>query len=310
MMTARNILKRLLLLTGGAILLVGCVRDDRSECRYPLPLRFTYTYNTEQQDLFDAEVTHLDLFLYDAQSGRLVARVSPEVETLSPTNEYEWMVAPGLYDVVAWGGVEQHYHYERPELFPTAQLSVNCGADDQTVLQRREHLFHALIRRVRVTGDLLAGQVMDLHKNSNDVRVEVTGLTEEQSRRLQCTISSRNGDYGFDNRCPELRTVIYRPDASYADGLATYDYTVLGLWPGDSSWLHVELPADGTGHSASTTIFDGSLSELLLQKPGTDLDLEDEFTIRLEAKLIPEGDVSVEIYVNDWHVVDMSGGLG
>lgn len=309
-MTARNILKRLLLLTGGAILLVGCVRDDRSECRYPLPLRFTYTYNTEQQDLFDAEVTHLDLFLYDAESGRLVARVSPAVETLSPTNEYEWMVAPGLYDVVAWGGVEQRYHYERPELFSTAQLSINCESDDETVLQRREHLFHALTRRVRVTGDLQTGQVMDLHKNSNDVRVEVTGLTEEQSRRLQCTISSRNGDYDFGNRCLEQRTVSYQPEASYADGLAAYDYTVLGLWSGDSSWLRVEYPGDGTSRTTPATIYDGSLSELLLQKPGTDLDLEDEFTIRLEAKLTPEGDVAVEIYVNDWHVVDMSGGLG
>lgn len=309
-MTARNILKRLLLLAGGAILLVGCVRDDRSECRYPLPLRFTYAYNTEQEDLFDAEVTNLDLFLYDAESGRLVARVSPAVETLSPTNGYEWMVAPGLYDVVAWGGVAQRYHYERPDLFSTARLSVNCESDDETVLQRREHLFHARARRVRVTGDLLSEQVLDLHKNSNDVRVEVTGLTEEQSRRLQCIISGKNGDYGFDNRCLEQRTVSYQPEAGYADGMATYDYTVLSLWAGDSSWLHVELPGDGTGRATPMTIFDGSLSELLLQKPGTDLDLEDEFTVRLEAKQTSDGSVDVEIYVNDWHVVDMSGGLG
>ncbi len=101
MITARNILNGLLLLTAGAILLVGCVRDDRSDCRYPLPLRFTYTYNVEQTDLFDAEVTQLDLFLYDAASGRLVAQLSPDVDMLSPDNGLEWMVPPGEYDIVA-----------------------------------------------------------------------------------------------------------------------------------------------------------------------------------------------------------------
>ena len=44
-----------------------------------------------------------------------------------------------------------------------------------------------------------------MHKNSNDVRVVVSktyGLTGRT--RLRCTISSANGDYGFDN---EIRGV-------------------------------------------------------------------------------------------------------
>lgn len=310
MTTARNILKRLLLLTGGAILLVGCVRDDRSGCRYPLPLRFTYTYNTEQEDLFDAEVEQLDLFLYDAASGRLVARVSPEVEKLSPENGYEWKVDPGVYDVVAWGGVAQRYHYEQPDNFSAARLSINREPDGETVLQRREHLFHAMVRGVRVNGDLLAERVMDLHKNSNDVRVEVTGLTEAQSQRLHCTIRSANGDYAFDNTCTPEGSVTYLPDSQYADGTATFDHTVLGLWQGDASWLNVEYIDEASGRTTPVRLFDGSLSELLLQKPGTDLDLEDEFTIRIEATQIPDGSFDVTIFVNDWQVVDMSGGLG
>lgn len=310
-MTARNILKRLLLLlSGGAILLVGCVRDDRSECRYPLPLRFAYTYNTEQQDLFDAEVEQLDLFLYDATSGRLVAQVSPEVDLLSPTNSYSWMVAPGLYDVVAWGGVSQRHHYEATDQFSTARLSINRESDGETVLQRREHVFHAMIEGVCVTGDRMAEQVMDLHKNSNDVRVEVTGLTEAESQRLRCTIRSANGDYSFDNTCVADHAVNYQPDAGFTDGVATFDHTVLGLWAGDSSWLNVTFADEASSRAASSQLFDGSLSDLLLQKPGTDLDLEDEFTVRIEATPTPDGSFDVDIYVNDWLVVDMSGGLG
>lgn len=320
MTTARNILRRLLLLTvGGAILLVGCVRDDRSECRYPLPLRFVYTQNVEQTDLFDAEVPCLDLFLYDAASGRLVDRVTTEAASLDPNNGFEWMVPPGTYDVVAWGGVEQRYGFAVPETFAEAQLSIVRADDGETVAQRQEHLFHALAPCIRVTGDLMPEQVLDLHKNSNDVRVEVAGLSEAQRQQLRCTIRSANGDYAFDNTCLTDRPVTYLPASSVENGLAVFDHTVLELWNGDASWLHVEIPADASATSAAgaasatraaaTTLFDGSLSELLLQRPGTDLDLEDEFTVRLEAQAAPDGSLQVSIYVNDWHVVDMSGGL-
>ena len=312
MITARNILNGLLLLTAGAILLVGCVRDDRSDCRYPLPLRFTYTYNVEQTDLFDAEVTQLDLFLYDAASGRLVAQLSPDVDMLSPDNGLEWMVPPGEYDIVAWGGVVQRYRFSSMQSFEQALMSIRREQDGETVSQQQEHLFHAVCRDVRVTGNLLPEVVMDLHKNSNDVRIEITGLTETQHEQVACSIRSANGDYAFDNTIRTQQPVTYLPEAGYTNGVASYDHTVLGLWPEDDSWLKVELlstpvKSDGTAQ----TLFDGSLSELLLQKPGTNLDLEDEFTIRLEVKpSSSDSSVRVELYVNDWHVVDMNGGLG
>lgn len=310
MITARNILNGLLLLTGGAILLVGCVRDDRSECRYPLPLRFTYTYNVEQSDLFDAEVSQLDLFLYDAASGQLVAQLSPDVETLTPENGLEWMVPPGTYDVVAWGGVNQRYLYSATQTFDEALLSIRREQDGETVLQQQEHLFHAVCQDIEVTGNLLPEVVMDLHKNSNDVRLEITGLTADQLQQVSCSIRSANGDYAFDNTIRTQQPVTYLPEAGYTNGVALFDHTVLGLWPGDESWLRVELlPAATKSDGVLQTLYDGSLSELLLQKPGTNLDLEDEFTIRLEAQSSSDGSVRVEIYVNDWHVVEMDGGL-
>lgn len=306
--TAQNILKRLLLLSGGAILLVGCVREDRTECHYPIPLRFTYTYNTEHQDLFDPEVGSLHLFLYDATDGRLVARATPAVNELSPSNGYEWMVAPGTYDLVAWGGVFYRHHYTAPESFSSALLAINRESDGQSVLQTREHVFHAIRRGLRVTGDIIREQVLDLRKNSNDIRVEVSGLSEEQQRQLRCSIRSKNGEYNFDNDCRPTAPLIYKPQISQADGKVIFDMTVLRLWRGDESQLTVEMVSGDGGRS--TPIYDGSLTDLLLEKPGTDLDLEDEFTIRFDAKTPPGEDFDFDIYVNDWHVIDMSGGLG
>lgn len=318
---ARIAWKRLLLLLGGAAFLWGCVRDDRSECRFPLRLRFAYTYNTEQEDLFDREIEALHLYLYDAEGGRLVAAASPDVGSLSEDHTFEWAVPPGSYRVVAWGGVKQRYDFRSTESYADATLSVRRLADGVSVGQVCEHLFHSMAGGVKIDGSVTPEYTLDLHKNSNDVRVIVSGLTDDERTRLRCTISGANGDYGFDNEVRGVEGVCYLPAAGAEGADATNEFTVLRLWPGDASRLRVEVAAAGTTAAAgaggaataaegSQVIFDGSLSELLLQKPGTDLDLQDDFVIKLEAQRKPGGGFGVEIYVNGWHVVDMPGGLG
>lgn len=335
---ARIAWKRLLLLLGGAAFLWGCVRDDRSECRFPLRLRFAYTYNTEQEDLFDREIEALHLYLYDADGGRLVAAASPDVGSLSGDHTFEWAVPPGSYRVVAWGGVKQRYDFRSTESYADATLSVRRLEDGVSVDQACEHLFHSMAGGVKIDGSVTPEYTLDLHKNSNDVRVVVSGLTDDERTRLRCTIGSANGDYGFDNEVRGVEGVCYLPAAGAEGSDATNEFTVLRLWPGDASRLRVEVAAAGTtaagangtvaGTSAAGTtaavgagraataaegsqvIFDGSLSELLLQKPGTDLDLQDVFEVRMDVHREPGDKFGVEIYVDGWHVVDVPGGLG
>lgn len=333
---ARIAWKRLLLLLGGAAFLWGCVRDDRSECRFPLRLRFAYTYNTEGEDLFDREIEALHLYLYDAEGGRLVAAASPDVGSLSGDHTFEWAVPPGSYRVVAWGGVKQRYDFRSTGNFSEATLSVRRLEDGVSVDQACEHLFHSMAGGVKIDGSVTPEYTLDLHKNSNDVRVVVSGLTDDERTRLRCTIGSANGDYGFDNEVRGVEGVCYLPAAGAEGADAVNEFTVLRLWPGDASRLRVEVAAAGTTTAGTTVagangtaaagataagttataaegsqvIFDGSLSELLLQKPGMDLDLQDDFVIKLEAQRKPGGGFGVEIYVDGWHVVDVPGGLG
>lgn len=317
---ARIAWKRLLLLLGGAALLWGCVRDDRSECRFPLRLRFAYTYNTEGEDLFDREIEALHLYLYDAEGGRLVAAASPDVGSLSGDHTFEWAVPPGSYRVVAWGGVKQRYDFRSTGNFSEATLSVRRLEDGVSVDQACEHLFHSMAGGVKIDGSVTPEYTLDLHKNSNDVRVVVSGLTDDERTRLRCTIGSANGDYGFDNEVRGAEGVCYLPAAGTEGADAVNEFTVLRLWPGDASRLRVEVAAAGTTTAAgadgtataagSQVIFDGSLSELLLQKPDTDLDLQDVFEVRMDVHREPGDKFGVEIYVDGWHVVDVPGGLG
>ena len=183
-------------------------------------------------------------------------------------------------------------------------------SDGSSVEQKPEHLWYEIGRGLTVTGELQAPHPMDLHKLSNDVRVEVSGLRDEQFPRLSCTISASNGTYDFEGRTRDENPVVWLPESSRESDRSIHKFTVLRLAEGDDSRLHVEVLPDGSGRGLSGVIFDGSLSELLSANPAVDLDLDDEFVIRLESQLQPDGNFSVSIFVNDWHVIDMNGGLG
>lgn len=309
---ALYVMKRLLLLCGGTIFLCGCVRDDRDDCLFPLRLQFSYNYNREGRDLFSAEVEQVRLYLFDSRSGELKASTVASSKDLGPDNTFTWNVAPGCYHAVVWGCSEgERYRVLSSERFPQSRLSVQTLEDGTSVEQKPEHLWYEIGRGLTVTGELQAPHPMDLHKLSNDVRVEISGLGAEQISRLSCTISATNGTYDFDGKTrTDAEPVVWRPELSLDGDRAIHEFTVLRLEDGDDSRLHVEVLPDNSGRGLSGVIFDGSLSELLSANPDVDLDLDDEFVVRLESQLQPDGNFSVAIFVNDWHVIDMNGGLG
>lgn len=308
---ALYVMRRALLLFGGASFLCGCVRDNRDDCLFPLRLQFSYTYNREGRDLFSAEVEQVRLYLFDSRSGELKASAVARSKDLGPDNTFTWNVAPGSYHAVAWGCSEgERYRVLSSERFPQSRLSVQTLSDGSSVEQKPEHLWYEIGRGLTVTGELQAPHPMDLHKLSNDVRVEVSGLRDEQFPRLSCTISASNGTYDFEGRTRDENPVVWLPESSRESDRSIHKFTVLRLAEGDDSRLHVEVLPDGSGRGLSGVIFDGSLSELLSANPAVDLDLDDEFVIRLESQLQPDGNFSVSIFVNDWHVIDMNGGLG
>ena len=308
---ALYVMGRLLLLFGGVIFLCGCVRDDRDDCLFPLRLQFSYNYNREGQDLFSAEVEQVRLYLFDSRSGELKASTSVDSETLGPDNTFTWNVAPGSYHAVAWGSSKgERYQVLSSGNFSQSRLAVSTLEDGMSVEQKPEHLWHKIGHDLTVTGELQAAYPMDLHKLSNDVRVEVSGLRDEHFPNLICTISASNGVYDFDGNTRDESPVVWHPASSRDGDRAIHDFTVLNLAEGDDSRLHVEVRSDGNGRATPGVIFDGSLSELLSANPDVDLDLDDEFVVRLESRLQPDGSFGVSIYVNDWHVIDMNGGLG
>lgn len=317
---------RTLLLLGGAMLAASCVQDDRSDCRFPLRVEFQRATNAEvltraASDDFNGELEELTLYLYDRASGQLVAEVQPPMEAAHTSDPYVWPVPPGTYRVVAWGGAKERHTVTAHETFDGATLSVNRLEDGVSVEARRAHLYYGQLDSVVITGDYTPAHRIDLYKNSKDIRLELVGLTAEERNRAVCTVTASNGTYLFDNTLlPEQDPVTYlMTDTPDAHNLIR-TFTTLGLQAGDDSHLRIELlpeaPVTGDEETPQTraaeghVIYDGSLSELLLARPGTDLKWDDEFVIKMNYYgQAADGSSHLDIWVNDWHIIHQNGDL-
>lgn len=375
----------LLLVLGATAFLGSCVRADRADCDFPLRLRFSYTDNAPGVELFQEEVTSLDLFFYDAASGHLVgyetlhALLAPESgaagaaigpkslfsaaddggnteggnteggdteggdteggDTEEPQEgileplplTYSLSLPPGRYDVVAWGGIRDRYKFVATHMLDEAFVYATREADsDQTLIAPGgEKLFYGTLRGLEINGQLGKEQVVRFVQNTNNIRVVVTGLTENHRKRTEASIIALNGAYTFsDNSRLAAIHATYQPVEGEVSGAVLRDFRILRLKQGDDSRLKVrvapdhtvpadpdapEVPADA---DKSYTIFDGSLTDLLLLYPFGDLDATSDYTIEFRVGALGGGDeddknteARFSVLVNDWVVINQDTDL-
>lgn len=311
--TGKRIGKALLLL-GGVAFLSGCVADDRTDCRFPLRLEFrqaslrpetpetTEPVAWTRSAVLDSEVESLSLYLYDRATGAFVAEVEPTVQGEHQTTDYTWPVPPGVYRLVAWGGHGERYTASATELLEGALLETQRAEDGSTVLQQQGHLFYGVLDSVSVTGDYLPAQVVELYKKSKNVRVEVVGLTQQARERLMCSIEAPSV-FKFDNTVSaEHDAATFLPEDVAHETRAVKLFTLPALAAGDGSLLHLELA--GNEASQATTIYDGSLTELIQSNPQANLAWDEEFNIRVNIYgETADGESHMDILVNDYVVI-------
>lgn len=280
-----------------ATLCAACVREDLNECAVPLTFTFHYIYNIENEDLFIKEIDNVTLFIYDTQ-GKLIRQEIIERKDMIDENKYQLTLAKGEYKIVSYGNSKVSYNYISPQYYHEAINSVHRDVNKQ-VAPTIEPLFYGAIDKLTITDTHKSEQKIFFHKYSNMVRVILRSTNPAQSlSTMECKISAINGDYKFDNTIYGNDRVHYIPKS----GNQTYEFNLLRLWQGDDSMLSVVEQTTGL----LKKWYEGSLTALLLKKPGTDLDLEDTFEVILT---LNTNDNTVKITVNDWEVIDHNSGL-
>lgn len=248
--------------------LCGCVQENDNDCRYPLRLRFTYTYNREQTDLFGAEIPAVRLLLYDAESGLLVDDLTVAASELDKDNGYSWMVPPGKFALLTFGG-----DVAAIDSYRSDSLRDMAAALD---MEHTTHLWHNLTTDILINGDLTPYYEIDLHKLTNEVTVSVHEAddstladTPDPAALLRTSIQGTNAMFDHQGHVHgNARRESYSPDQSLP---MQHHFTVGSLARDDDSALAVSYD--------NIPVYDGSLTELIARQPDIIFDLDDEFFV-------------------------------
>lgn len=294
--------KLLLLLLMVPMIMSSCVREERDDCRFPLRLRFSYLFNRENRNLLRDEVSHVNLYLYDTETGKFVDMIRVSVEDLDDDNSISWNVAPGSYSLVAWGGTLSRYEAIPGSMITEMEAGLPSSADGHQ--QMEEHLWHNLTTDILINGDFSPVYDIDLRKLTNNLQVNVSSSLPLHIR-TKASVAASNDRYNASSAGVSRGRVEYHPLTTLLTPTSeSHGFTLLRLSPDDDSHLFVSLEDGEKGG-----IYDGSLSQLLAKLPDTDLDLDDEFNLDFTLNDDGSGNVAVAVSINGWEIVEYNVSL-
>jgi hypothetical protein len=292
----------------------GCVEDDLSICGISVHLR--YTRNVDGVDKFSSSVRKINLFVFDSQ-GILMDEYATEGDSLPQDYTLYVNLEPGTYDLVAWGNLGEDY-----QLSPMPQIGLTHIDDLQLSLKREpgdivnklpEALYHGGLFRVEILStDLQVNQtkVIDMMKDTKEIKVIASGLaipTKAAGTAYDCTISSRNGDYRFDNSITgDAARLQYIPQATVDDeNRLVSDFVIMREFNIDGTTAtasRLTFTRDASISGEAAKLIDVDLRPYLLAATGdpanpADLDVWEKFQIEL---IFDETTGTVSISVNGW----------
>lgn len=219
---------RVLPLLSVLFLLLGCTPsffDDEGDCDPVHVVRFSYEMNMKFADAFHAEVSSVDLFVFDSE-GRLVTSVSRHVaadEARDFSIELRGL-DPGHYSLLAWCGVKDSEHFRvNPEEVLNPQMHhhlcrihrQNDGEDGSAHIRKDVgRLFHGRLDNVDMTQDEGHHEhIVYLTKDTNVIRVTLQHLSGEPMDKddYDISIGDANGLYDHNNDLLPDEFLTYHP---------------------------------------------------------------------------------------------------
>lgn len=210
------------------MLLAACTPsffDEEGDCDPVHVFRFEYDRNMKFADAFHAEVSSVDLFLFDLE-GHLVTSVSRHVDPDAANDFFIELrgIEPGNYNVLAWCGVKDSGHFRvNPDgvddpLMHHHICRINRESDevDGSAHIRNDigRLFHGRLDNIDMTQD--EGHhihTVHLTKDTNVIRVTLQHLSGEPMDKedYDISIGDANGLYDHNNNLLSDELLTYHP---------------------------------------------------------------------------------------------------
>ncbi|MEG0517557.1 MAG: FimB/Mfa2 family fimbrial subunit [Bacteroidales bacterium] len=304
------------LLTVFILLLQSCTKEERVPCKSELLLRFRYTLNNQNVNLFGEQIKRITVYVFD-RNGKYVDSFTDSGNHL--TNDYVMHLSlpVGKYSVVVYGGNFTTYSTGELNSLNLLNQTLRKGITDindfRTELKNRsgtdpflypvstpDDLYAAMTVNVASTYDNKIVTNVDLIKNTKKITVKILG-TSNISAPPEVYILAQNGRYGYDNSIDAASGVFkYSP----VNTLTQYDYTqaelkILRLMLGQSPMLVVR------NSMTHEVIYNENMIDQILSTKKyvsqEDFDRENEFVF--EIKINPGGvDVGISVFINGWKI--------
>ena len=218
-------LSKLILLSASlwaAAAVTSCERvfEGEGDCDLHCQLKFKYDMNMKFADAFPNSVSHVEVHVYDVQTGKLLLTKEECGPALSDENyamELEGL-KPGTYDIIAWCGdglCEDNFYLADPVEGQSQMTELVCemGHDDGHVKEDVGQLYHGM---QRVTFEGTYGthvRTIALTKNTNVVRVVLQHLSgiDVNPDEFRFEITDDNGLMAHDNTVLDDEMLTYHP---------------------------------------------------------------------------------------------------
>lgn len=291
--------------------------DDEAEegsatTTYNVAFRYTDPHGI---DVFSSQVTSISLFVYDKE-GNLVTALTESGETLKRENyTMSINIAQGIYDLVAWCGLEDGNSFIINDgKIPTILSDANCRliretAPDGSATSSKslQPLYHAMLSDVEFSTLSETPVTMHLVKDTNTISVALTNLFGKQvnPEDFTITIHDNNGYLAYDNHLLDDAMITYKPWMQSLDNNSSLvAYFDLSRLTADHD---TRLTIHATGKDAP--ILSVSLTQLLVYiKDATNsqmpyqqyLDNNDKFEFTFFIDDNNEWNKNAGIYINGW----------
>lgn len=273
----------------------SCISDDYDSC-FGIRLSVETPWSSER-------AKKLNIFVFDAE-GKLVSSYEKTDRQVAEGVKYLLQLPHGTYNLVVWGDVKERYTFkniQQKELshnsdFFSHRVVTKLDADSFRLASELDPVFHASEFSIELQGNEVKDVTMRLIKNTNKLKVNVSGLPSNAAyEKLEVGVSAQNWQYYFDNSIPKgIEQIIYTPYSSKVlENRYEANLSVLRLVKGRNPVLYIKDLNSGR------ILLSKNLVKLLLNLPYANLDQEDFFEIDLDFK-----GPTVSIKVNGWVVHD------
>ncbi len=294
----------------------SCIKEDRSDCNPGVLLKYDYSLNQENENLFGKEVGKVSAYVFD-DNGLYYDCYSDAGSHL--TNDYQMHLPlpAGSYSVIVWGGTMDSYQVgetsverENPVL---KNLTKGVTHMNDFMLMAKKagqqvndlvDLFHGKVDNIESVYIPKEVSTVQLTKNTNLVNVTIESAEIKENTEYnpfyQVYSTAANSHYRHDNSLGDFtKQTTYLPHNNVQEAGKLFTQTnVLRLMKGEPQKLTIK------NHDGEV-IYECDLVEMITQntpyKTQEDLDRQDEYDIRINLNK----DLIVSVTVNGWQVIEI-----